>query len=70
MFHYCDKMSFHSSVVELILIPKPTYVFLKETVVSRMSNVLDDFIELYVGAISQLDLCGTVISLRLASVYW
>jgi hypothetical protein len=31
-----------------------------------MSNVLDDFVELYVGAISQLALCGTVTSLRLS----
>jgi len=33
-----------------------------------MSNVFDDFIELCVGAISQLALCGTVISLRLSCV--
>lgn len=25
LFHYCDSMPFHSCVVELILIPKPTY---------------------------------------------
>jgi hypothetical protein len=25
LFHYCDNMSFYSPVVELILIPKPTY---------------------------------------------
>jgi len=35
-----------------------------------MSNVLEDFVELYVGAISQLALCGTVTSLRLSSIYW
>lgn len=34
----------------------------------RMSNVFDDFIELCVGAISQLALCGTVTSLRLSCV--
>ena len=46
------------------------YIFLKETVVPRMLNVLDGFIELYGGAISQLALCGTVTSLRLSCVYW
>jgi len=35
-----------------------------------MSNALDGFVELYVGAISQLALCGTVTSLRLSSIYW
>jgi hypothetical protein len=32
--------------------------------------VIDDLIELYVGAINEMASCGTVTSQRLSNVYW